>query len=1060
MLELTFFKRPFVRLNQQPVQGFVSEKVLGLFAYLVMQEGTHSREALATLLWSEMPDDRAKANLRQALHNLQKVLPDYLEVTRKTVTFKQDEPYHLDVAQFESAFQQVDIDSLSKATDLYQTDLLAGLVAESEAFESWLREQRETFRLKYLDMLSRLVQDDLQHQSWNKAEGRLRKILSIEPWHEEMHRQLMLVLARQRQYSKALAQYQMCKTILHDELGVEPMAETTAVFQRIESLRKRNLHNLPSQPTPFFGRQTEISQMKVDLMEPACRLLSIIGPGGIGKTRVSLELSSLVHTHFLEGAVFLPLSNFAPTDNLLSALIVQLTAVKLTSTPQSDQAASPFLIEQLKDKELLLVLDNAEHLLPQLEPIVDLLTHCPALKLIITSRERIQSRWERPFFLEGFSFDDESSEAGNFFIQTAKRLQPQFELSDESKKDVHKICQWVEGMPLGIELAASWLRIYSIAQIADKVMGQLDLLKGRSREQSRHQNLTAVLDQSWQLLSDNEQHILAALSAFRGGIPLTAAEKIAGADIEQLLSLSDKSLLRILPTQFDDPRFGIHELIRQYAESKLDGDPEHKSAVFYSHSQHFAQWLVDIEPHLKNAQQLETLKHIGLELNNIQIGWQRSIDTGETAVFLNAAKPLAIYFREQNLYSDGLNFFSLIPPNAPLTSITACFRLHQSRFLFAVKQTDEAIALIKQIKPILEKSNRHWETALAIRGLSLMSNNRDDVLAGLTQSLALFREAGDAYEVAVELLNLSSWSLPEEAAVYLAEAVEIYRSLGEQLDYSRALSFQGTLLGHHLGKFQQSQELIHKSLSIQADMNTEWRLLNSVTLGNMAMALGQLEEAESAYHEAAGLFDAIYQGNAPRPHYSLLYRTLLVHKQLNTIQPSELHHVYDTQIEANIANELIDVGYFHLYKSAAFSYLGQLDDALNQSQAAQTLFEEGQIWREQVESLCRAGWIYHRMEKPSEARQSFKKAIQISFAHQTRPLFFEAIVGMGVACFDEDKETAVSLLNLAIQSEATYHGVKEKAISLLTKHNVPFEVRSEDSWGEAVETAVAPFLNP
>ncbi|MEM7334341.1 MAG: BTAD domain-containing putative transcriptional regulator [Chloroflexota bacterium] len=1059
MLELSFFKRPFVTLNEKPVDGFVSEKVVGLLAYLVLNEGTHSREAIASLLWAEMPDNRAKANLRQALYNLQKLLPAYFEISRKTVAFNRERPYQCDIEQFELAFQSNENEILEQALALYQDDLLPGLIAESELFDVWLREQRETLRLKRLDLLTHFVQIDLAQRDWKQASQRIRLVLSIEPWHEEMHRRLMWLYAKQRQYSAAIAQYQTCKTIMQNELGVKPMVETTAVFQRIEALRNRPLHNLPSQATSFFGRQSELSQMEETLIKPDCRCLSIIGPGGMGKTRLAITLAEKVQDNFLEGVIFCPLADLRPSDHLLSALIGQLTSVGLITASQTAQSAHQFLVDHLKDKELLLLLDNVEHLIEQLDPIFALLSECSGIKLLITSRERINSDWERPFFLSGFSNHETASEANDFFLQTAQQIQPDFKITAKNKEAVDTICRWVEGMPLGIELAVSWLRVFTVSQIAENVTGRLDKLKQKGRSNQRHRDLTAVLDQSWRLLTTAEQQILATLSVFRGSISLTAVEAVIEHDIEILFSLVDKSLLRVGPAQLETPRFECHELIRQFAETKLLLSAKQTEAAYRQHANYFAQWLTTIEPSLKNADQLATLKQIEVEMLNIKAGWQRCMTRGETAVFIDAARPLAFYFREKNLYREGYQFFNALPTTTLPNAVTACYLLHKSRFMFALKQTDQAVSLIKTIKPILEKSDHHWETALATRGLSLMSNNRAEVITGLNQSLALFEKAGDLYEVATELLNLSSWSYPKEAAVYLAKAVDIYESLGEKLEYSRALSFQGSLLGHHFGKFEQSKELIQDSLSIQEKMDTDWRLLNQITLGNVSGSLGQFKEAKRAYEEAAHILEKLYPEYEPPVHYSLHYRIMVNQSHLTpNLEDLKFQHLDDAQIEANSANELIDVGYYHLYKGFAYFQLNQFEAALAQCQLALSLFEEGHIWREMIEVHSLKGWILRQAEETSQAQRCFQQALEISIKHDTRPLFFEALVGYALTGVANDVETAVSLLKLATQSEATPYWAKQQAINALAQQNILYKMANHEIWGADVETAVAQIL--
>lgn len=1051
MLELSFLKRPFVTLHKQPITGFVSDKVIGLLAYLALNGGEQSRERLATLLWGEMPDNRAKANLRQALHNIQKQLPGYLNVTRKTAAFTTTQPVTIDVHQIEAAFQSGAVAAMEQAAGLYQDDLLSGLVVQdSEPFDHWLRERREELRLKLLHIVTQLVDEYEQRQTWDAAIAQIRRVLTIEPWHEEMHQKLMLLLARRGQYSAAIAQYQTCRQILQSELGVEPMPETTAVFHRINALRKRPLHNLPPQPTPFFGREKLLDDLAAQLVAPQCRLLSLLGPGGIGKTRAAIQLAERVQPAFLEGVVFVPLVGLLPSDNLLTAVAAELLNIGLIAPAVDGKPTEQLLQEQLRDKELLLVLDNVEHLLDQIGSLLALLEMCAGLKLLITSRERVNSVWERPFFLEGFHRSGRQpadSEAVQFFAKTAQRTLPSFAITVDNAAAVATICQQVEGMPLGIELAAAWLYSYTPHQIVEQISGQLTMLKHERRDKRRHQDLTAVLDQSWLLLNKAERALLAALSVFRGGVSLRAAEAVAAANRQLLLSLVDKSLLRLLPNTSNETRFELHELIRQYAEMHLeDGE-----AVREKHGRYFVNWLARIEPDLKNQDQIATLKLVEQEQNNIQAGWQWAIGARQTAVFLPAARPLAFFFRERNLPHEGFAFFDAAPAHDPPTPTQACFLLHKTRFQFALRQYEAAVRLLQRIRPVLESSDRYWEAALAIRGASLLAENQTDVIRGLEQSIALFRKVGDQYEVATDLLNLASWSFPQKTAVYIEEAIQIYEQLDEQLEMARAITFRAGLLVRHLGQFQRAKEEYHRSVALQSFEDTYWTFLNLMGLGNADMALGNYDESMTHYQQADHLLERINESKNAYKNYGILYRVLLVRLRKGQWTERDLVHLDDHQIEANTANELIDVGYFHLYKALGYLALAQYDAAAQHGEAAVSQFGEGQIWMELIEAHCLLGRIQLRANQQKAARAAFAAALQMGMERQSRPLFYEAAAGLGQTIWVDKRETAVQLLTFTAKSDNAHHHFRQLARDTLAQHGLLVDEVDNDGWETAVQ---------
>jgi DNA-binding SARP family transcriptional activator len=287
--------------NSAPLANFVSNKAPALLVYLAMTQRPHSRDALAALLWGEMPDTDAKNNLRQALSNLRKLAEPHLIITRETVEFNHSVPYTLDAEIFERSltqsadgkapiannyWQRLDdwtsaIRQLQSAIALYQGDFLAGFfVRDAPEFEEWMLAQRARLRELALHALHTLTEFQLSTGAYGRAIDYATRLLTLDSWREEAHRQLMLALARSGQRAAALAQYAMCRRILDKELSVEPSAETTKLYERIRAAGEAIQHNLPSQPTSFIGRAQELSQLEAQLLQSDCRLLTVLGVGG------------------------------------------------------------------------------------------------------------------------------------------------------------------------------------------------------------------------------------------------------------------------------------------------------------------------------------------------------------------------------------------------------------------------------------------------------------------------------------------------------------------------------------------------------------------------------------------------------------------------------------------------------------------------------------------------------------------------------------------------------------------------------------------------------------
>ncbi|MBK7917848.1 MAG: hypothetical protein IPJ94_16620 [Chloroflexi bacterium] len=310
VLEIRLFGGMAIRRGDAPISGFVSNKAPALLAYLAVTGRTHQRDVLAALLWGEMTDADAKNNLRQMLTNLRKLVDPHLFITRETVGWNTAVPHTLDVAQFEhhlhtarGADQFTRIAALQQASILYQGDFLAGFyVRDAPEFEEWLLAQRARYRELMLHTLHTLAEHHLGRGEYSQAIDSATHLLTLEPWREEAHRQLMMAQLRSGQRSAALSQYKLCRQLLNDELRVEPSPETTALFKRIRDARPR-IH-LPASTTPFVGRHHELAYLLRLLADPTCHLVTISGTGGSGKTRLALETAARAADVFLHG-VFL-----------------------------------------------------------------------------------------------------------------------------------------------------------------------------------------------------------------------------------------------------------------------------------------------------------------------------------------------------------------------------------------------------------------------------------------------------------------------------------------------------------------------------------------------------------------------------------------------------------------------------------------------------------------------------------------------------------------------------------------------------------------------------------
>ncbi len=899
-LELRLLGTFQARLDGLPVTGFESGKVRALLAYLAVEsDGPHTRDELAVLLWPDQPDQTARTNLRQALANLrqaigdQRVAPPFLVVTRDSVQFNRESDYSLDVTSFthqldgcaRHAHRHADrcrtcSARMEQAVALYRGDLLLGLnVTDSVPFEEWATLKRESLHQRALDALTRLAASHERRGEYERAKRCAARQLELDPWREEAHRQTMRLLARMGQRSTALDQYERCRRILGSELGVEPARETTWLYEHIRDGSNENdlsasaAVRLPASLTPLVGREREIAELVELVEDPAHRLVTITGTGGVGKTRLAMAAAGELAPAFIHGAAFVSLAALSAVEFLVPAILAALDVPLQGKVDPKSQ-----LLAYLRDRELLLIIDNWEHLLPEesgVELLAEMLQHAPGLTVLATSRERLGVQAEWLFDLQGLDYPQGASSAQikdcgaiQLFMQRARQAQRRPALDQADLPAVARICQLVEGLPLAIELAAASVSVRSCAEIASEIQAGLGALASRFRDApERHRSVWAAFEHSWNLLSEQERRVLRQVSVFRGGWQAESAAQVAGATLETLTALADKSLLR----RDASGRFDMHELVRQYAHEKLTGSQEVQQ-VNSRHLDFFAQLAEAAEPGLRSANQVVWLERLEDELDNLRVALAWSANRGSAELGLRLAGALWRFWILHGHIAEGLRWLDTLlaqPSNNTPDPETASVMLEQHQVIRATmlwraayltflrsaweraaaladegislsrevgdrtalgfslvirgavavhrNDWDHARALYEESLTVLDKTEHKWHTAAAYYRLGILASFRNDdagVEAWLDKSLTLFRDLGDRISVADTLLVLG------EAAHWQNNTAKAIAILQESLDLYRELGVKGHMLIHVLGAF-----------------------------GNIAFDNGNLEQARQLYQE-------------------------------------------------------------------------------------------------------------------------------------------------------------------------------------------------------------------
>lgn len=653
-LTIRLLGAPDVRWDGEPVTGFISDKARALLYYLVATEELHTRQTLAALFWGDMPEAQALKNLRQALYNLQKLLPESLDVSRQSARLHPAAAAQVDVVLFRRLLADPASAAQEQAVALYKGALLAGFsVADAPAFEMWLAQQREHLHQQALTGLDRLIEEALAVPDNERAISLLHQLTSLEPWAEKQQTRLISLLARRGEYNTALRQYELLHSALAAELDVPPMPETAALVQRVRRARLLARAHTPQPHTPLVGRTVELAHLRrlLNSNQPhPPRLITISGPGGIGKTHLA-QTVALEHRHaFLDGVWWVSLAALPSLDDAVTA-IADAVGVDL----QGPSQAQTQLIQALRGREMLLVLDNSEHLLSAdfIDFLLALLGQAPDVRLLLTSRERLQLQQEQVLLLNGLPVEND---APTLFINRARQIVFDYAPGPTDLATIRTIARLVEGMPLALELAASLIDQYSPATIALHVTANLDALATSYRDAPpRRRSIRAVFDYSWELLTAVEQERFARLALFEGGFTGAAAQEVAEAAPELLRGLTHKSLIRFVP---DAERYSMHDLMRQYAREKLDANPEAAARTGRAHSRYYARFLDNHKLRLERGDR-RAVEIVAAERDNIRAMWQRACGLKDVETINLVYHPLAFFYDATARYVEGKALFGL-----------------------------------------------------------------------------------------------------------------------------------------------------------------------------------------------------------------------------------------------------------------------------------------------------------------------------------------------------------------------------------------------------------------
>lgn len=659
-LTLRLLGAPEVILNGICVTGNLLNKAQAIVVYLAVTGQPAPRTTLSVLLWGDMPESSARANLRKALANLRAVIGPAVTIDRRNVVLSTDATVAVDASEFSDlmggGLKQKRHADIETALTLYRGDFLHGFhVRNAQDFDRWMWTEQERLRQLAIDGCHALIDHELAGAAYERAISYARRLLAMESWNEEAHRKLILALSASGQRTAALVQYERCVEILSEELGAEPGGALRQLYEKIledendlalapvqpaplraatdgstaeMSSARGPLRHVPSQLRTLIGREDDLHQVLAMLANPDCRLLTIVGPGGIGKTSLAVATAYEIDD-FADGVCFVSLDGVKRAEDLSRLLLNALP------NPGRKETTSDDFIQSLQhtDAQLLLILDNFEQLLPDGNALVEeLLVRAPGVKLLVTSRASLNLRWEWRHDLRELRYpsvvdrDVRSYSAVQLFIRLAERSRPSDVFSDRELADIVEICRLMGGMPLGIELAAAQVGRLSCAAIRRGLEQNLNALPSVVHDlPPRQQSLQAAFDYSWSTLTKEEQLAFAGLCVFPSGFTIAAAEAVANASLALLIRLLEKSLVR----QTSDDRYRIHEVLRYFGKEKLWAWPAERDTAVERFQRYYRSFLRKRSEGMKSA--ADPANHLSLldvEMQNAWAAWQLSLETG------------------------------------------------------------------------------------------------------------------------------------------------------------------------------------------------------------------------------------------------------------------------------------------------------------------------------------------------------------------------------------------------------------------------------------------------
>ena len=997
-----------ISVDETPVVAFRNRKDIALLVYLAQTGKAQQRDFLADLLWDTSSPKQAGKNLRSAIARLRKQIPEGLVVTRQTVMIAPEHMELVDSSQLLTTLGNIrTVDSAEKAKALehalatYTDEFLEGFELDGASqFNEWVATTRANIHRQVLATYRKLGAYATDAGDIEQTIAIARHWLAVDETDEAAHVLLIRSLIAEGNKTDALSTYERAVEILRSQLHVEPSIELTALINTIRpnksyqppvrrngsvaATSRTSLHNLPAQYDQFFGRKKIQKQINDTFEQPWCRLITIVGQGGVGKSRLSTTIGRERLEKYPDGVWFVGLADVDPEDEDLAEAIAIEVAITLNMRLKGGDKPIEQVLNFLEHKQMLLILDNFEHVLGGAQFVLDVVERCDRVQMLVTTREALDLRAEWTIDLDGLNYQedgldgDESDAVALFMTRQAQRTGGV--ISAEDRIAIRSICRMVEGLPLAIELAAVQTRRTPVQTIAQQMQADFGSLTSLMRDVPlRHSSLYVVFEMSWQTLSPSLQGQLARLSVFRGGFTAAAASAIAEATQQDITALADKSLLF---HDVDADRYALHAVIREFSAEKLSAD-----STLEKHADYFLALLAQHSEPLQKETPQHSVNLLKPDIENMRLAWQIGLVERKISLLENALPALSVFYQLQGLAREAVTTMyatldAAMSWGQEAISLAACAGLEQARFQNRLGQYVLAGKTSKAALDLAKQCENEWAVGMGY------------VLWGES----LWRRA--KYESAESRLN---------------QALEI----GLTLNNSSLAGWAN----HHLGIINDIQSHFDKALSHLQIACEEWRLIGNIqalsnSLNSMSVVYLNKGESESAKISMEEALKFCTQADNRHLHSILLMN--LSNLAIESDSYAEAMHYLPLSLESAISN-----GDLYL-QGAGYLNMGKVLLSQNQTEAAEKNLQTGiKILREigQLSNLASGMITLARVKRKlndfESAKNLLTETMAISRQNDFQSAEYEALIGLAELFEDVDVDLAIKHSAEALQLAKT-----------------------------------------